>query len=120
MTAPAERDSIRVLVDQYHDSGWRSVRQDLEGGSLRVTISRRRLTWATLRRYHVAIVEASTPVPFTAAELSALERFVLGRETPLEGYLQRRAEIEPQVNSAVMGLLETLFPQVPIVERWGW
>ena len=49
-----------------------------------------------------------------------ITRFVLGRETPLEGYLQRRAEIEPQVNSAVMGLLETLFPQVPIIERWGW
>lgn len=76
MSAPAEHGRIRVLVDQYHDSGWRSVRRDLEGGPLRVTICRRRLTWSTLRRYHVAIVEASTPVPFTAAELAALERFV--------------------------------------------
>jgi len=76
LIAPAEQGSIRVLVDHYHDSGWRTARHDLEGGPLRVTICRRRLTWATLRRCQVAIVEASTPVRFTAAELRALERFV--------------------------------------------
>jgi len=49
-----------------------------------------------------------------------ITRFVIGRETPLEGYLQRHADIEPQVNASVMKLLETLFPECPCVSRWGW
>ncbi|MGC9317914.1 MAG: hypothetical protein ACP5KN_07765, partial [Armatimonadota bacterium] len=49
-----------------------------------------------------------------------ITRFVTGRETPLEGYLQQRTEVQPQVNPAVVKLLETLFPQVPFIVRWGW
>lgn len=49
-----------------------------------------------------------------------ITRSVTGRETPLEGYLQRRTEVQPQTNSAVVKLLETLFPQVPFIVRWGW
>lgn len=49
-----------------------------------------------------------------------ITRVVTGRETPLEGYLQRVTSIEPQVSPLVMKLLETLFPEVPFVLRWGW
>ncbi|MFW5868866.1 MAG: hypothetical protein ACOCX2_13670, partial [Armatimonadota bacterium] len=49
-----------------------------------------------------------------------ITRIVTGRETPLEGYLQREMTVEPQVSPPVMKLLETLFPRVPFVLRWGW
>ncbi|HUS79903.1 MAG TPA: hypothetical protein VM283_01465, partial [Armatimonadota bacterium] len=42
-----------------------------------------------------------------------ITRFVTGRETPMEGYLQTDATVEPGAGAGVMGLLETLFPQVP-------
>jgi GNAT superfamily N-acetyltransferase len=49
-----------------------------------------------------------------------ITRIVTGRETPLEGYLQRETTVEPQVSPPVMRLLETLFPRMPFVLRWGW
>ena len=51
---------------------------------------------------------------------AVITRFVTGRETPLEGYLQQFTHIEPQTSPGVMSLLETLFPQVAFVLRWGW
>lgn len=51
---------------------------------------------------------------------ATITRVVVGRETPMEGYLQQVSSIEPQVSPIVMKLLETLFPEVPFVVRWGW
>ncbi|NLO06251.1 MAG: formate dehydrogenase accessory protein FdhE [candidate division WS1 bacterium] len=69
------------------------------------------------------VIDSPQPKPgdivlHTADETITL--FVTGRETPLEGYLQHRTRIEPQVSPAVMKLLETLLPRVPFVLRWGW
>ncbi|MGD9496421.1 MAG: hypothetical protein AB7Y46_08925 [Armatimonadota bacterium] len=66
---------IRILVDHYHDSGWHNA-GDLAGGPCEVTICRRRLTWGLLKRYHLLIIDASTPAPFAATELKAVERLV--------------------------------------------
>ncbi len=49
-----------------------------------------------------------------------ITHLVTGRETPLEGYLQRDTHVSPQTSPLVMKLLETLFPRVPFVIRWGW
>ena len=53
-----------------------AIHRALAGDWLRVTVSRQRLTWATLRRYHVAVISGYAPVRFSAAELRALDRFV--------------------------------------------
>jgi len=42
-----------------------------------------------------------------------ITRFVTGRETPMEGYLQTFSRIEPRPSPGVMQVLETLFPQTP-------
>jgi len=42
-----------------------------------------------------------------------ITRFVIGQETPFEGYLQTVTSIEPWMNERVLKLLETLFPKVP-------
>ncbi len=44
-----------------------------------------------------------------------ITRFVVGRETPLEGYLQTFTSIEPWMNERMLKLLETLFPKVPML-----
>jgi len=69
-------EPIRVLVDHYHDSGGQQLRSSLRGGALQATICRERLTWRLLKRYHVAIVDATAPAKVAASELRALERFV--------------------------------------------
>ncbi|MFW5868719.1 MAG: hypothetical protein ACOCX2_12930, partial [Armatimonadota bacterium] len=71
----------------------------------------------------VRVLHAPKPGPTDIVLRSTDERItriVTGRETPVEGYLQREMAIEPQVSPAVMKLLETLFPHVPFLLRWGW
>lgn len=68
---------LRIIVDYHHDTGWRDARSRLGGGPLQVTICRDRLKWSVLRRYHVLIIDACTPTRFSAAELAAIERFVV-------------------------------------------
>jgi len=41
--------------------------------------------------------------------------FVIGLETPFEGYLQTVTTIEPWMNERVLKLLETLFPKVAML-----
>ena len=67
---------IRVLVDHYHDAGEQYIRTNLRGGFVQATVCRERLTWALLKRYHVAIIDATGPAPVRATELNAVERFV--------------------------------------------
>ncbi len=76
VSMPGRDAPIRVLIDHYHDSGWREARQELHGGPLQVTICRETLKWSVLNRYHVAIVDASAPATVSANELKATERFV--------------------------------------------
>jgi len=42
-----------------------------------------------------------------------ITRFVTGRETPMDGYLQTFAAVDPRPSPGVMQVLETLFPVVP-------
>lgn len=67
---------IRVLIDHHHDTGWRDVRRSLGGGPLQVTICRESLRWSVLRRYHVAVTDASAPAQVSTNERKAVERFV--------------------------------------------
>ncbi|MBD3292035.1 MAG: hypothetical protein GF393_03865, partial [Armatimonadia bacterium] len=69
-------DDIRVFVDDYHDSGAGMLRRSLAGGPLQVTICRETLKWSVLKRYHVAIIDATAPAPVSANELKAVKRFV--------------------------------------------
>jgi ribosomal protein S18 acetylase RimI-like enzyme/N-acetylglutamate synthase-like GNAT family acetyltransferase len=73
---------------------------------------------ASLRVLDVPEIRSTDVVLRTTDE--TITRFITGRETPLEGYLQRVTTIEPQVSPGVVKLLETLFPEVPFVIRWGW
>ncbi|HUS79912.1 MAG TPA: hypothetical protein VM283_01510, partial [Armatimonadota bacterium] len=76
MAAEGPDIPIRILVDHYHDGSWRDPREQLRGANTEVTISRERLKWSTLRRYHVLIISGYAPKRFTAGELKAVERFV--------------------------------------------
>lgn len=67
---------VRVLVDHYHDSGEQYVLTNLRGGLAQPTICRERLTWGLLKRYHVAIIDATGPAQVSANEMRAVERFV--------------------------------------------
>jgi len=78
VTLPPRDAPLRVLVDHFHDSGWREARRKLAGGPFRATICRQRLTSELLERYHVAIVDGFAPTQFDPAELDAIERFVAG------------------------------------------
>lgn len=67
--------TIRILVDNYHDSGGRQQRLGYPA-SAELTVCRERLTWGLLKRYHVAVIEASAPAQVAVTELRAVERFV--------------------------------------------
>ncbi len=73
-------------------------------------------------RGEVVVIDAQArPIDIEVrADDATITRFVTGRETPLEGYLQRRSDISPQVNAPVMKLLEGLFPECPFIVRWDW
>ena len=45
---------------------------------------------------------------------ATLTRIVAGRQTPFEAYLQLELTIEPRMNDEVRGLVETVFPRVPM------
>ncbi len=76
MPVLASETPIRVLVDHYHDAGEQYIRTSLRGGFVQPTVCRQRLTWGVLKRYHVAIIDATAPMKVAATELSAIERFV--------------------------------------------
>ncbi len=72
----SDKSGIRVLIDRYHDTGWRGVRRNLGGGPMDTTICRETLRWDVLKRYHVAISDASAPLAVHQGEQADVERFV--------------------------------------------
>ncbi len=102
------RPLFESRVAESDFSGWR--------GRVRIVGERLR-TGLEIADGHVQVIDASPrrgDIVVTGPD-RVITRFVAGCETPMEGYLQTHATIEPAASAPVMGLLATLFPRVEIV-----